>query len=330
MLKLQFKDQRKPAIWLVDARYAIGKDTQNNIVLTDDGVSPFHAEIRVEGDQVFISDTGSTNGTFVNGKRIQRRTELRSSDVISIHTVQLMLVDPKQEHAAPVAEGATAITPALANIPIASGPTSKVTAVWSLKAKTGSLVGKTFPIPPAGKVIIGRANNCDIQLPANHVSRQHAEVQIVSGKLMVKDLNSSNGTYINRKKVADGELKNGDEVRFDTFSFEVVGPGGAAAPAAAPEQDAANTQYRPAVAETGTRPKADLPEPAAKPSSSNTKPPSATAATRVLPKVSDPAPEQAARPAAGGEAGASSGGSTRIVIAAVVVVAAAAAWFLLS
>jgi pSer/pThr/pTyr-binding forkhead associated (FHA) protein len=52
---------------------------QNNIVLTDDGVSPFHAEIRVEGDQVFISDTGSTNGTFVNGKRIQRRTELRSA-----------------------------------------------------------------------------------------------------------------------------------------------------------------------------------------------------------------------------------------------------------
>jgi hypothetical protein len=102
--------------------------------------------------------------------------------------------------------------------------TAKAGAVWSLKAKTGSLVGKTYPIPPAGKVIIGRANNCDIQLPANHVSRQHAEVQIVSGKLMVKDLNSSNGTYINRKKVADGELKNGDEVRFDTFSFEVVWP----------------------------------------------------------------------------------------------------------
>lgn len=327
MLKLQFKDQRKPAIWLVDARYAIGKDTQNNIVLTDDGVSPFHAEIRVEADQVFISDTGSTNGTFVNGKRIQRRTELRSSDVISIHTVQLMLVDPKQEHSAPVAEGATAITPALANIPIAGGPAAKATAVWSLKAKTGSLVGKTFPIPPAGKVIIGRANNCDIQLPANHVSRQHAEVQIVSGKLMVKDLNSSNGTYINRKKVADGELKNGDEVRFDTFSFEVVGPGaGAAAAAAAPEQDAANTQYRPAVAETGTRPKADLPEAAAKPAGSNTKPPSATAATRVLPKVSDPAPEQPAAPEAAG------GGrsNTKIVIAAVIVVAAAAAWFLLS
>lgn len=326
MLKLQFKDQRKPAIWLVDARYAIGKDTQNNIVLTDDGVSPFHAEIRIEGDQVFISDTGSTNGTFVNGKRIQRRTELRSADVISIHTVQLMLVDPKQEHAAAAPEGATAITPALANIPITGAPTSKVTAVWSLKAKTGSLVGKTYPIPPAGKVIIGRANNCDIQLPANHVSRQHAEVQIVSGKLMVKDLNSSNGTYINRKKVADGELKNGDEVRFDTFSFEVVGPGGAAA-AAAPAQEAENTQYRPAVAETGTRPKTDVPEPAAKPASSNTKPPSATAATRIQPKAPDIAPADAGNGSAGGGEG---GGNTKVVIAAVVVVAAALAWFLLS
>lgn len=303
MLKLQFKDQRKPAIWLVESRYAIGKDAQNNIALPDEGVSPFHAEIRVEGDQVFITDTGSSNGTFVNGKRIQRRTELRSGDVIAIHTVQLLLMDPKQEmKGAP--EGATAISPALANIPIASSSSAaKQDSGWVLKARTGSLVGKAFPVPASGKVVIGRANTCDIQLPANHVSRQHAEVQVSGGKLLVKDLNSSNGTFVNRKKVADAELQNGDEVRFDTFSFEVVGPNGATQSKMA----AVNAPAAAAAARDAERPKTDAAaRPAGKPAVAHTAAPKAKAAD---------AP--------------SSGGGTMVVVGVLLVVAVAAAWFFL-
>ncbi len=304
MLKLQFKDQRKPAIWLVESRYAIGKDAQNNIALPDDGVSPFHAEIRVEGDQVFITDTGSSNGTFVNGKRIQRRTELRSGDVIAIHTVQLLLMDPKQEmKGAP--EGATAISPALANIPIASSSVAgKQDSGWVLKAKTGSLVGQTFPVPASGKVVIGRANTCDIQLPANHVSRQHAEVQVTGGKLLVKDLNSSNGTFVNRKKVADAELQNGDEVRFDTFSFEVVGPGGATQS----KMTAVNAPAPAPAARDAARPKADA---AARPAA---KPAAAPAAASAKPKTAE---------------ASSSGGSAMLLVGVLLVAAAAAAWFFL-
>ncbi len=313
MLKLQFKDQRKPAIWLVEARYAIGNDTQNKIVLTDEGVSPFHAEIRVEGDQVFISDTGSGNGTFVNGKRIARRTELRSADVIAIHNVQFLLIDPKQEiSGAP--EGATAISPALANIPIATPTANKQGSGWVLKAKTGSIVGKSFPVAATGKMVIGRANNCDIQLPANHVSRQHAEVQVVGGRLLVKDLNSSNGTYINRKKVADGELKHGDEVRFDTFSFEVAGPTGLAKVAAPDEEGAEHTQFRGSMA-TGTRPKTDVP--AAVPAAKPVKPASTTAATKLQPKMDTAVQNE------------SGSGGGMMVVGIVVVAVAAAAWFFL-
>lgn len=311
MLKLQFKDQRKPAVWLVENRYAIGKDPQNNIVLTDDGISPFHAELRIEGDQVFISDTGSGTGTFVNGKRIQRRTELRASDTIAIHTIELLLIDPKQE-ITPAPEGATAISPALANIPVAPSA-NKQASGWILKAKTGSIVGKSFPIPPVGKVIIGRANNCDIQLPANHVSRQHAEVQLVGGKLLVKDLNSSNGTYINRKKISDGELNNGDEVRFDTFSFEVAGPSGgttaqkAVTPAVVESAD--RTEFRAAAAPAPEKPKGE-PTPAPRPAST-------TATTTLQPKMP--------------EAGKTDGGSGgMILVALIVVVIGVAAWFFLS
>lgn len=312
MLKLQFKDQRKPAIWLVENRYAIGKDAQNNIVLADDGISPFHAELRIEGDQVFISDTGSATGTFVNGKRIQRRTELRASDLIAINKIEFLLIDPKQE-AAPTPEGATAISPALANIPVAPSAANKQGTGWVLKAKTGSIVGKSFPVPAVGKLVIGRANNCDIQLPANHVSRQHAEVQLLNGKLLVKDLNSSNGTYINRKKVMDGELKNGDEVRFDTFSFEVAGPAGnttAQKAIATPADDGEErTQFRtPAVPASAVAPAAA--KPAAAPARS-----SPVATTTVQPKT-----EETAK---------SAGGGNTVVIVLLLIVALGVAWFFL-
>lgn len=311
MLKLQFKDQRKPAIWLVETRYAIGKDPQNAIVLADDGVSPFHAEIRVEGEQVFISDTGSSNGTFVNGKRIQRRTELRPSDVIRLHMVELLLVDPKQPAAVP--DGATAISPALSSIPLANTGARQGSG-WSLKAKTGSIVGQSFVVPSVGKLVIGRAANCDVQLPANHVSRQHAEVQVSAGKLIVRDLNSSNGTFVNRKRVTEAELKSGDEVRFDTFNFDVVGQ--AVAGTAVTEDDGAGkTQFRQAITPEAAAAAKQKPVAAAKQHS-------LTSTTRLAPVVDDGKPAAAA-------AGQGGGSKMLLVIAAVVIIGGAVAYFAL-
>lgn len=50
----------------------MGRDAECNVVLRDDGVSRFHAEVRREGPtEVIIRDLGSTNGTFVAGERIR-------------------------------------------------------------------------------------------------------------------------------------------------------------------------------------------------------------------------------------------------------------------
>src|SRR5690606_27234361 len=115
---------------------------------------------------------------------------------------------------------------------------------WVLRAKTGSLAGQAFAIPASGRAILGRSQNCDIIIPGTHVSRQHAELYFQSGRLHVKDLGSSNGTFVNRKKVDDSVVNPGDEVRFDTLVFQVEAPGGQAAAA----EDAGDaTQFRPAV-----------------------------------------------------------------------------------
>ena len=247
MLKLQFKDHRKAAIWLVDPRYAIGRDKSSDIVIDEEGVSGFHAELRVEDDdRVFLTDAGSINGTYVNGKQIKARTQLRANDVIRIHSVELLLVDPKEQLKAPVEDAATSLTPALQGLNVASSGAGVggVPTGWVLRAKTGSLAGQAFAIPASGRAILGRSQNCDIIIPGTHVSRQHAELYFQSGKLHVKDLGSSNGTFVNRKKIDDSVVNPGDEVRFDTLVFQVEAPGGQAP---APDDAGDATQFRPAV-----------------------------------------------------------------------------------
>lgn len=60
----------------------VGRDgTQSDIVLDDSTVSKLHAKIRFENGQFFLYDMGSTNGTFVNNRRVQRQSLLDGDDV---------------------------------------------------------------------------------------------------------------------------------------------------------------------------------------------------------------------------------------------------------
>lgn len=249
MLKLQFKDQRKAAIWLVDSRYSIGRDKSNDIVIDEEGISNFHAELRVEdNDRVFITDSGSISGSFVNNTQLQERTQLSAGDVIRLGSVEFHLIDPKEQYKAQPEGSATSISPALqglnASVRQASGPgVGGVPVGWLLRGKTGSIAGEAFPIPESGRAILGRSQECDIVLPGSHVSRQHAELYFQSGRLHVKDLGSSNGTYVNRRKVQDGVVNPGDELRFDTLVFQVEAP---EAPVVE-ESGGDKTSFRPAV-----------------------------------------------------------------------------------
>lgn len=59
------------------------------------------------------------------------------------------------------------------------------------------------------RLLIGRKENCDIRIPLANVSREHCEVKVENGKVIVRDLGSSNGTYVNKERVQEGELAAG-------------------------------------------------------------------------------------------------------------------------
>ena len=91
---------------------------------------------------------------------------------------------------------------------------------------SGSHKGKSYPVGAAG-ITVGRNASCDIVLGDARVSGRHAWIGLVEGKLVLRDLKSTNGTFLNAQtqtSVSETELRSGDTVFFgghqgDQFRF---------------------------------------------------------------------------------------------------------------
>jgi len=83
------------------------------------------------------------------------------------------------------------------------------------------LKGRTYDV--AGELTIGRAAGCQIPLDDSYVSQLHARVFRRDGDLLVEDLGSTNGTFLNRKKV-DGvvPLRKGDRLQIGHTVLELT------------------------------------------------------------------------------------------------------------
>ena len=68
---------------------------------------------------------------------------------------------------------------------------------------------------------IGRAEGCDLRIPLGEVSRKHCTIVVSDGGLVVQDLGSSNGTFVNSKRVQQAQLGPGDSLRLGSLIFIV-------------------------------------------------------------------------------------------------------------
>lgn len=74
----------------------------------------------------------------------------------------------------------------------------------------------------AGTLQIGRASSCQIRPNDTYVSQMHAKISNRNGSWVVEDLGSTNGTYLNQRKVTvPTELSPGDRIRIGKTSLEV-------------------------------------------------------------------------------------------------------------
>lgn len=72
------------------------------------------------------------------------------------------------------------------------------------------------------EVIIGRADKCHLVLEDSYVSQMHARIFNRDGAIMVEDLGSTNGTYLNRRRITSPtELQRGDRVKIGKTVLEM-------------------------------------------------------------------------------------------------------------
>jgi pSer/pThr/pTyr-binding forkhead associated (FHA) protein len=74
-----------------------------------------------------------------------------------------------------------------------------------------------------GIVLVGRHPECDIQLNSLRVSRRHCIFTEERGDVIVRDLASTNGTWINGRRVVSGRIFPGDEVSIAHVRFYLKG-----------------------------------------------------------------------------------------------------------
>ncbi len=87
----------------------------------------------------------------------------------------------------------------------------------SLEIRSGERAGTTTPLWGSA-LVIGRSPDCDIQVDVTSAaSRRHAEVYPFAGGWRIRDLESSNGTRLNGRKILDEPLREGDRLEVGDF-----------------------------------------------------------------------------------------------------------------
>ena len=75
------------------------------------------------------------------------------------------------------------------------------------------------------ETIVGRREDCDLRIAVSDVSRKHSKLTLDGDRLSIEDLGSSNGTFVNGKKINASPLKAGDVVAIGPVTFVVQADG---------------------------------------------------------------------------------------------------------
>lgn len=146
-----------------------GRDPGNDIVLRSHFVSKKHGQFRLVNGMCIIEDLGSTNGLYINGMPV-KSYGLRDNTAIRI-----------DDRNGSTVEG----------VLIVFSATSSAES-WS----SISLQGRQ-------NVTVGRNEGCDIHLNHVSVSKLHAQIVYENGQYMIVDNNSTNGVWVNGKRISE-------------------------------------------------------------------------------------------------------------------------------
>ena len=187
----------------------IGRAALNDIVLSDHKISRSHARIECDETGCTLIDLGSSNGTLVNGDRIDR-AKLVPGDVIQLggsilHFEEIAsLQDPEMTMLNTEADVRASLASTMINTSLNDVSESRIV-IHNLE--------KTWEVPiEETSLLIGRDPACDIVFDDIRLSRRHAEIVGKEGIFTIRDLQSTNGTWIDQKRIDKHVLIDSDEI----------------------------------------------------------------------------------------------------------------------
>ena len=92
--------------------------------------------------------------------------------------------------------------------------------MWALRLLSGPMAGQIFPLK-SGTNTVGRAPHCEVKLPSSGVSKEHAKLDVLEGKIVLVDLKSRNGTFVNGVQIKSSKIKSGDKIAFHDMMMEI-------------------------------------------------------------------------------------------------------------
>lgn len=216
--------------WPLDApQTMIGRDERAHVPLFADPQLPaLAAVIQRQGGQYVLLDPGSPIGVGLNGLRVQTAA-LNPGDTIQVGSLQLQFLMKAgaarrmQEGRAP---GMAVGVPQAAPMPSAAAPSHPTQAYASsptaltLLISSGPMAGHRQPL--IGALEIGREGAGLSLSHDTQASRRHALLTPTLDGAELRDLGSTNGTYVNGQRVQAASVKPGDAIRVGSTELQLV------------------------------------------------------------------------------------------------------------
>jgi len=218
----------------------IGRDAGCDIALDSGLLSRRHAEIRIETGHVQVIDLGSVNGTFLNGRRIEKALA-NSNDELFIEPYTFVLIGPPSDaatlesHSSDRTQIRNAGFSKSGGEQCADGEEDQAsidhdhTHLLDHKRSVACLVEQSHFLKEQAIRLdqrsyeIGRHSSNDIVLKDLSISKLHARMQVLKGEWTIEDLDSSNGLTVNGRAVSRTVINDGDviELGIAVFTFEL-------------------------------------------------------------------------------------------------------------
>ncbi len=159
----------------------IGRNAANDIVISSNVISGNHAFIELLNGRLYITDNGSTNGTFVNNQQVS------PGQPIDITEKTVFLA------------GLTAVQVLVKSASSTEHPPRPTTHNEEI-----SNIGERIleQLQSKATIIIGRSESADVFVNNSLISRNHSKITKIDNRYFIEDLGSMNGTFVNGQRIS--------------------------------------------------------------------------------------------------------------------------------